>query len=301
MKKVDNFDASKWLVENKITTQSRLNEAKDPDSVVSQEARDMFYNAVAKVMKDLYQADIMDNDIIDDYLGTEGGLLGDAIEAFLHPEDLDESRLNEEESNDVLTQEDFDILGNKGFEINFTQPRHQLFWLERKLNAERADFRYLENLLNKKNIPFRIEKRGYDGRGAAAKEIWIDTKYTDVPNPKIDTNESRLNEDEDLFTYNNRGQGSGSDSKTQKGTSISVNDVEPEMNVIISYDYDGGQGSGSQGTETLSGKVKSVTSDKVFISIDDAKLNKYTKKYQAMYKKDGKGISKRDITKITTL
>lgn len=120
MKKADNFDPSKWLVENKITTQSRL---------------------------------------------------------------------NEEESNDVLTQEDFDILGNKGFEINFTQPRHQLFWLERKLNAERADFRYLENLLNKKNIPFRIEKRGYDGRGAAAKEIWIDTKYTDVPNPKVDTNE----------------------------------------------------------------------------------------------------------------
>jgi hypothetical protein len=38
-----------------------------------------------------------------------------------------------------------------------------------------------------------------------------------------------------------------------------------------------------------------------FISIDDAKLNKYTKKYQAMYKRDGKGISKRNITKITTL
>jgi hypothetical protein len=27
MKKSDNFDASKWLVENKVTTQSRLNEA----------------------------------------------------------------------------------------------------------------------------------------------------------------------------------------------------------------------------------------------------------------------------------
>jgi hypothetical protein len=26
MKKADNFDSSKWLVENKITTQSRLNE-----------------------------------------------------------------------------------------------------------------------------------------------------------------------------------------------------------------------------------------------------------------------------------
>ena len=26
MKKADNFNASKWLIENKITTQSRLNE-----------------------------------------------------------------------------------------------------------------------------------------------------------------------------------------------------------------------------------------------------------------------------------
>ena len=30
MKKADNFDAGKWLVENKITTQSRLNEDKSP-------------------------------------------------------------------------------------------------------------------------------------------------------------------------------------------------------------------------------------------------------------------------------
>jgi C-terminal processing protease CtpA/Prc len=110
MKKADNFDAKQWLVENKITTQSRLNEAKDPDSVVSQEARDMFYNAVAKVMKDLYQADIMDNDIIDDYLSTEGGLLGDAIEAFLHPEDLDESRLNENEIPGVNVEVDDDMI-----------------------------------------------------------------------------------------------------------------------------------------------------------------------------------------------
>ena len=38
MKKADNFDASKWLIENKITTQSRLNEGRfdgwDFDSLV---------------------------------------------------------------------------------------------------------------------------------------------------------------------------------------------------------------------------------------------------------------------------
>ena len=31
MKKADNFDAKQWLVENKITTQSRLNENQIPD------------------------------------------------------------------------------------------------------------------------------------------------------------------------------------------------------------------------------------------------------------------------------
>ena len=37
MKKVDNFDPSKWLVENKITTQSRLNEVNQPYKVISKE------------------------------------------------------------------------------------------------------------------------------------------------------------------------------------------------------------------------------------------------------------------------
>jgi hypothetical protein len=32
MKKADNFDAKQWLVENKITTQSRLNEDEDSDT-----------------------------------------------------------------------------------------------------------------------------------------------------------------------------------------------------------------------------------------------------------------------------
>jgi len=83
-------------------SESRLNEeAKDPDSAVSQEARNMFYNAVSKVMEDLRKAGIVDDDVIDSYLGTEGGLLGDAIEAALHPEDLDESKLNEDLTDEI--------------------------------------------------------------------------------------------------------------------------------------------------------------------------------------------------------
>ena len=33
MKKADNFDAKQWLVENKITTQSRLNEVEVPSNL----------------------------------------------------------------------------------------------------------------------------------------------------------------------------------------------------------------------------------------------------------------------------
>ena len=111
MRKADNFNSSKWLVENKITTQSRL---------------------------------------------------------------------KEEESNDVLTQEDFNVLRTKGFVVNFAAPEHNLFLIERRYRAPRADFKYLLNLLNKKNIPFEIEMWSSDGRGAKSKMIWIDTKYTNA-------------------------------------------------------------------------------------------------------------------------
>lgn len=61
-----------------------LNENIEPDSVVSQEARNMFYDGVGKIMNDLYENGIKDDDVITSYLSEEGGLLGDAIEAFYH-------------------------------------------------------------------------------------------------------------------------------------------------------------------------------------------------------------------------
>jgi len=61
-----------------------LNENTEPDSVVSQEARNMFYDGVGKIMNDLYENGIKDDDVITSYLSEEGGLLGDAIEAFYH-------------------------------------------------------------------------------------------------------------------------------------------------------------------------------------------------------------------------
>jgi len=46
--------------------------------------------------------------------------------------------LNEEDGS-VLTQDDFDTLENKGFEINFVNPEHHLFYIERQYRLPKAD------------------------------------------------------------------------------------------------------------------------------------------------------------------
>ena len=56
MKKADNFDAGKWLIENKLTTQSRLNEDQ-PYKVVSKETKksefgDQIYDRYSLELKD---------------------------------------------------------------------------------------------------------------------------------------------------------------------------------------------------------------------------------------------------------
>jgi hypothetical protein len=75
---------------------TKLDEAQNPDDVVSGQARKAFYDAVKMIMSDLYDNKIMDDDIIDEYLGIEGGLLGDAIEAFLHDSDEEDEDFDDE-------------------------------------------------------------------------------------------------------------------------------------------------------------------------------------------------------------
>ena len=52
MKKVDNFDASKWLVENKVTFQSRLNEAEELMYVEWDELEKMAFPAISAYNKE---------------------------------------------------------------------------------------------------------------------------------------------------------------------------------------------------------------------------------------------------------
>jgi hypothetical protein len=56
MKKADNFDASKWLTENKITTQSRLNE--DENNTLSPNMQKQFNMIVSALKRAKSQEDI---------------------------------------------------------------------------------------------------------------------------------------------------------------------------------------------------------------------------------------------------
>ena len=83
--------------------------------------------------------------------------------------------LNEEENN-TLTQEDFNILKDKGFNAELNT-QHDFIWIERQSGLKKADWRYLNNLLVKKDIPFEVKYWRGDGDKGQSKEIWIEKKY----------------------------------------------------------------------------------------------------------------------------
>ena len=91
MKKADNFDAKQWLVENKITTQSRLNEDWLPYKDMSdEEYRESFKKFVISTLKqhevidehiEIYLDDILKADDIKAYEGiSDKNLYEDFLE-----------------------------------------------------------------------------------------------------------------------------------------------------------------------------------------------------------------------------
>jgi len=100
-------------------SKKELSEAKDVDSLVSQKARDMFYNSVRAICDDLRVGGVVDDDTITAYLSEEGGLLGDAIEAYYHnnpDEDIEESKKTLSENQPAIYNDIEQDLMNGGFE-----------------------------------------------------------------------------------------------------------------------------------------------------------------------------------------
>lgn len=84
-------------------------------------------------------------------------------------------------------------------------------------------------------------------------------------------------------------------------TTHTLDVIKPEMNVLISYDYNMGQGSGSAGTNSITGKVRSISATNLILTLTAGELQKKTKKYQVKYKKEGFSVPIRDIRSIVIL
>jgi hypothetical protein len=135
MKKADNFDASKWLVENKITTQSRLNENKIPGVDVDNDGEqitlsgdsgdyDGFIEGNGTVsfsvtndeedFNDQNWKDILGDDHvfvkIANAINTDVEALGDYVQITVKADDLtsmNESKLNEDLTDSIAALPDF--------------------------------------------------------------------------------------------------------------------------------------------------------------------------------------------------
>jgi hypothetical protein len=135
MKKADNFDASKWLIENKITTQSRLNENKIPGVDVDNDGEqitlsgdsgdyDGFIEGNGTVsfsvtndeedFNDQNWKDILGDDHvfvkIANAINTDVEALGDYVQITVKADDLtsmNESKLNEDLTDEIAALPDF--------------------------------------------------------------------------------------------------------------------------------------------------------------------------------------------------
>jgi hypothetical protein len=117
MKKADNFDATKWLVENKITTQSRLNEDMAKEKMYEVTVTHKITKESSHVWVIATSEEEARKNVENSGMKMEDYYISSVAE--LYSEDLDESRLNEEEySSERINQRDVEIAG--GEVINHT-------------------------------------------------------------------------------------------------------------------------------------------------------------------------------------
>jgi hypothetical protein len=117
MKKADNFDASKWLIENKITFQSRLNENEEQEAVsfLNQHKQEIFDKFD---IEDTYG--VSEDEFLNGNFEVNGpfishdveGYDGSSIEFTLSP--------NEERNNDPFDQQEVEVGGRK-FYLTFVK------------------------------------------------------------------------------------------------------------------------------------------------------------------------------------
>jgi hypothetical protein len=104
-----------------------------------------------------------------------------------------ESKMDEAENDNMLTQNDIKALYSKGFNI-IAQPDWNFVRIQKDFKSLKADWRFLNNLLSSKNIPSDIDYWRGDGDKGRNKRLEISKKYFDKNIKYPAFKESQLNE-----------------------------------------------------------------------------------------------------------
>jgi len=108
MKKADNFDPSKWLIENKITTQSRLNEDMAKEKMYEVTVTHKITKRSSHVNVIATSEEEARKNVENSGMKLEDYYISSVVE--LYSEDLDESRLNENKIPGVDVEVDDDMI-----------------------------------------------------------------------------------------------------------------------------------------------------------------------------------------------
>jgi len=214
MKKADNFNASKWLVENKITFQSRLNENKTlgPYDFDTFKWKNQPSNPNAKLEDleagdtlskgDFWKSDIIGNDSSTPSYGSENNGVwtfaweSGEISGFIEGEDFTLSNLNENKIKGVDVDNDGEqitLSGNSGDYDGFIEDDGTVSFTVTNDEEEFNDQNW-KDILGNDHVFVKVANAIDTKVEAMGDYVMITVKADDLTS----MNESRLNENEDL-------------------------------------------------------------------------------------------------------
>jgi len=191
MKKADNFNASKWLVENKITFQSRLNEDMAKEKMYEVTVTHKITKESSHVWVIATSEEEARKNVENSGMKMEDYYISSVAE--LYSEDLDESRLNENKIPGVDVEVDDDMItlsGDSGDYDGFIEDDGTVSFTVTN-DEEEFDENNWKSILGKKHAFVKIANAIDTKVEALGDYVMITVKADDLTS----MNESKLNED----------------------------------------------------------------------------------------------------------
>jgi len=191
MKKADNFDSSKWLVENKITFQSRLNEDMAKEKMYEVTVTHKITKESSHVWVIATSEEEARKNVENSGMKMEDYYISSVAE--LYSEDLDESRLNENKIPGVDVEVDDDMItlsGDSGDYDGFIEDDGTVSFTVTN-DEEEFDDNNWKSILGKKHVFVKIANAIDTKVEALGDYVMITVKASDLTS----MNESKLNED----------------------------------------------------------------------------------------------------------